>query len=223
MRYLVVPAGACVAADKVVVVRHTRPGRHQRAGNGSCSFIVVGRAGQGRRWDQHLVQPCPDHSLDVARQGLEVDGQPYPLTSTYSQATKTMAPFQLRVRTLYTRTQPVPFTPLSIRLGPPPASDVHLGEVRTQYVGSTRRPLSPEFRTTTPPHRTPRAQRAGSHTSRAKCISTRSGASSSSYSDSANLERLRLNGNELSGCVPSSLQGRLDMDYSDLGDLPFCP
>ena len=45
-----------------------------------------------------------------------------------------MAPFQLRVRTLYPRTQPVPFTPLSIRLGPPPTSDVHAGEVRTQHV-----------------------------------------------------------------------------------------
>ena len=72
-----------------------------------------------------------------------------------------MAPFQLRVRTLYPRTQPVPFTPLSIRLGPPPTSDVHAGEVRTQHVGSTRRPLSPELRTTTPPHGTPWAQRAG--------------------------------------------------------------
>ena len=72
-----------------------------------------------------------------------------------------MAPFQLRVRTLYPRTQPVPFTPLSIRLGPPPTSDVHPGEVRTQHVGSTRRPLSPELRATTPPHRTPGTQRAG--------------------------------------------------------------
>ena len=72
-----------------------------------------------------------------------------------------MAPFQLRVRTLYPRTQPVPFTPLSIRLGPPPTSDVHPGEVRTQHVGSTRRPLSPELRTTTPPHRAPWAQLAG--------------------------------------------------------------
>ena len=72
-----------------------------------------------------------------------------------------MAPFQLRVRTLYPRTQPVPSTPLSIRLGPPPTSDVHPGEVRTQHVGSTRRPLSPELRATTPPHRTPGTQRAG--------------------------------------------------------------
>ena len=95
-----------------------------------------------------------------------------------------MAPFQLRVRTLYPRTQPVPSTPLSIRLGPSPPSDVHPGEVRTQHVGSTRRPLSPELRTPPPPHRTPGTQRAGL-TSRAKCISTRSGASSSSYSDTA--------------------------------------
>ncbi len=72
-----------------------------------------------------------------------------------------MAPFQLRVRTLYPRTQPVPSTPLSIRLGPPPTSDVHPGEVRTQHVGSARRPLSPELRTTTLPHGTPWAQRAG--------------------------------------------------------------
>ena len=72
-----------------------------------------------------------------------------------------MAPFQLRVRTLYPGTQPVPFTPLSIRLGPPPPSDVHPGEVRTQHVGSTRRPLSPELTATTPPHRTPGTQRAG--------------------------------------------------------------
>ena len=86
-----------------------------------------------------------------------------------------MAPFQLRVRTLYPRTQPVPFTPLSIRLGPPPPSDVHPGEVRTQHVGSSRRHLTG--------HRERSEQ--GSHTSRAKCISTRSGASSSSYSDTA--------------------------------------
>ena len=72
-----------------------------------------------------------------------------------------MAPFQLRVRTLYPCTQPVPSTPLSIRLGPSPPSDVHPGEVRTQHVGSTRRPLSPELRTTPPHHRTPGTQLAG--------------------------------------------------------------
>ena len=39
---------------------------------------------------------------------------------------------------------------------------------------------------TTPPHRPPGTRsEQGSHTSRAKCISTRSGASSSSYSDTA--------------------------------------
>ena len=37
------------------------------------------------------------------------------------------------------------------------------------------------------------------------------------------LEKLDLNGNRLSGCVPASLQYQLAMDYSDLGDLPFCP
>ena len=31
----------------------------------------------------------------------------------------------------------------------------------------------------------------------------------------ANLTRLYLDGNQLSGCVPSSLSGRLDMEYSD--------
>ena len=41
--------------------------------------------------------------------------------------------------------------------------------------------------------------------------------------DLANLERLQLEGNQLNGCVPSSLSGRLDMDESDLGGLPFCP
>ena len=34
----------------------------------------------------------------------------------------------------------------------------------------------------------------------------------------ANLIGLFLNGNQLSGCVPSSLSGRLGMEYSDLGD-----
>ena len=96
-----------------------------------------------------------------------------------------MAPFQLRVRTLYPRTQPVPFTPLSIRLGPPPPSDVHPGEVRTQHVaplGDHSPPSSGRRR-----HLTGHRERSeqGSHTSRAKCISTRSGASSSSYSDTA--------------------------------------
>ncbi len=72
-----------------------------------------------------------------------------------------MAPFQLRVRTLYPRTQPVPFTPLSIRLGPPPPSDVHPGEVRTQHVGSSRRPLSPELRAGSPLQRVDRGLRLG--------------------------------------------------------------
>ena len=39
----------------------------------------------------------------------------------------------------------------------------------------------------------------------------------------ANLTWLLLDENQLSGCVPSSLSGRLDMDESDLGSLPFCP
>jgi len=39
----------------------------------------------------------------------------------------------------------------------------------------------------------------------------------------SNLKTLFLSGNELSGCVPSSLQGQLYLDQSDLGDLPFCP
>ena len=38
----------------------------------------------------------------------------------------------------------------------------------------------------------------------------------------ANLTYLDLSGNELSGCVPSSLEDQLNFDYSDLGDLPFC-
>ena len=38
----------------------------------------------------------------------------------------------------------------------------------------------------------------------------------------ANLARLYLNGNQLTGCVPASLQDQLDMDNSDLGGLPFC-
>ena len=37
------------------------------------------------------------------------------------------------------------------------------------------------------------------------------------------LKRLHLSGNDLSGCVPSSLPGQLDMRLSDLGDLAFCP
>ena len=38
----------------------------------------------------------------------------------------------------------------------------------------------------------------------------------------ANLIHLGLSGNQLTGCVPSSLEHRLNFDYSDLGDLPFC-
>ncbi len=38
----------------------------------------------------------------------------------------------------------------------------------------------------------------------------------------SNLTRLGLGDNELSGCVPSSLEDQLDFDISDLGDLPFC-
>ena len=36
----------------------------------------------------------------------------------------------------------------------------------------------------------------------------------------SNLVALDLNGNDLSGCVPSSLEDQLD--HSDLGGLPFC-
>ena len=39
----------------------------------------------------------------------------------------------------------------------------------------------------------------------------------------SNLTELALSYNDLSGCVPSSLPGRLNMEHSDLGDLPFCP
>ena len=38
----------------------------------------------------------------------------------------------------------------------------------------------------------------------------------------ANLEQLWIHRTQLSVCVPSSLQGQLDMDRSKLGDLPFC-
>ena len=38
----------------------------------------------------------------------------------------------------------------------------------------------------------------------------------------SNLLVLTLSDNELSGCVPSSLEDQLDFDVSDLGDLPFC-
>ena len=65
-----------------------------------------GSGHEGSLWEQHLVQPCPDHSLDVTRQGLEVDGKPNPLTSTYPKMAKTMAPFQLRVRPLYPTRNP---------------------------------------------------------------------------------------------------------------------
>ena len=39
----------------------------------------------------------------------------------------------------------------------------------------------------------------------------------------AYLEVLDLADNQLSGCVPSNLPGRLFRQYSDSGDLPFCP
>ena len=41
--------------------------------------------------------------------------------------------------------------------------------------------------------------------------------------DNGRIVELVLVGNQLSGCVPSSLQDKLDMSYSDLGDLRFCP
>ena len=40
--------------------------------------------------------------------------------------------------------------------------------------------------------------------------------------DLADLTSLGLGGNQLSGCVPSSLSGHLDTDFTDLGGLPFC-
>ena len=38
----------------------------------------------------------------------------------------------------------------------------------------------------------------------------------------SNLVALDLNGNDLSGCVPSSLEDPLNLDFSQLGGLPFC-
>ena len=38
----------------------------------------------------------------------------------------------------------------------------------------------------------------------------------------SNLTELVLHSNELSGCVPSSLEDQLDSNFSDLGHLPFC-
>ena len=39
----------------------------------------------------------------------------------------------------------------------------------------------------------------------------------------SDLRALYLNNNALSGCVPSSLEDQLDLDYSELGDLPYSP
>ena len=38
----------------------------------------------------------------------------------------------------------------------------------------------------------------------------------------ANLTRLKLSDNQLSGCVARSLSGRLNMENSNLGGLQFC-
>ena len=38
----------------------------------------------------------------------------------------------------------------------------------------------------------------------------------------SNLTELYFSGNELSGCVPGSLEDQLVSDYSELGDLPYC-
>ena len=38
----------------------------------------------------------------------------------------------------------------------------------------------------------------------------------------SNLKQLHLHSNELSGCVPSSLEDQLDSSYDFLGGLPFC-
>ena len=38
----------------------------------------------------------------------------------------------------------------------------------------------------------------------------------------SNLTQLLLDNNQLSGCVPSSLEDQLDRRDSDLGDLSFC-
>ena len=41
-------------------------------------------------------------------------------------------------------------------------------------------------------------------------------------SNLTNLEVLALGGNLLSGCVPRVLRLRLNMEFPDLGDIPFC-
>ena len=119
-----------------------------------------------QRWERWPGQPVgptsrptvPDHSLDVTRQGLEVDCEPDPLSASTRRRPRPWRRFNSEfVPSIPAR------NPYRLRHcpsnGPPPTSDVHPGEVRTQHVGSTRRPLSPEL--TTPPHRTPWAQRAG--------------------------------------------------------------
>ena len=40
---------------------------------------------------------------------------------------------------------------------------------------------------------------------------------------SVRMRELSLSSNQLSGWVPSSLSGRLDMENSDLDDLRYCP
>ena len=49
-----------------------------------------------------------------------------------------------------------------------------------------------------------------------------SGELPSEFGNLSNLESLYLHNNQFIGCVPGSLQGQLDMTYSDLGGLPYC-
>ena len=51
---------------------------------------------------------------------------------------------------------------------------------------------------------------------------TQNGLARSSWGSSSSLTYLHLNDNELSGCVPGSLEDQLDFGYSALSDLAFC-
>ena len=69
------------------------------------------------------------------------------------------------------------------------------------------------------PRPAPPGRRPGIHTAICRALPCRG--VPAELGSLSNLESLSLYGNDLSGCVPSSLEDQLD-DYSEIGGLPFC-
>ena len=155
-----------------------------------CSTPSVAQGARWKLWSGALTrlrpqvpsrppaEPCfpsppgvMDHPLEVARQRLQVDGKPHPTAPSHPQAPKPVGALQLGVCPLYPGPYGIPLR----------HSSVASARRRPSMFTFTRSALR-----TAPARRSSftgqRRKGQGSHVALAKWTSTRSGASSSSYS-----------------------------------------